>query len=115
MHISVSLLFATTRAQKIRIISSSPHVTHMMTANHLLLLLLIHFLLMLLVLGTFLKYFIFCCGVPNEVAFVKESGSVKRVAQLAFELLAVEDIPNLVGHLSIRLVDVLPLCEGKRA
>jgi len=55
MHISVSLLFATTRAQQIRIISSSRHVTHMMTANHLLLLLLIHFLLMLLVLGTFLK------------------------------------------------------------
>jgi hypothetical protein len=118
MHIRVSLLFATTSANPTIttvVISSSRHVTHVIAANHLLLLLLRlkHFLLMFHVFGAFLKYFIFCCGVPNEVTSVQESGSIERIAQLAFKLLAVEDIPDLVGHLSIGLVDVLPLCEGE--
>ena len=118
MHIRVSLLFATTSANPTIttvVISFSRHVTHVIAANHLLLLLLRvkHFLLMFHVFGAFLKYFIFCCGVPNEVTFVQESGSIERIAQLAFKLLAIENIPNLVGHLSIGLVDVLPLCEGE--
>ena len=118
MHIRVSLLFATTSANPTIttvVISSSRHVTHVMATNHLLLLLLRlkHFLLMFHVFGAFLKYFIFCCGVPNEVTFVQESGSIERIAQLAFKLLAIEDVPDLVGHLSIGLVDVLPLCEGE--
>jgi hypothetical protein len=119
MHIRVSLLFATTSANPTIttvVISFSRHVTHVIAANHLLLLLLIrlkHFLFMFHVFGAFLKYFIFCGGVPNEVTSVQESGSIERIAQLAFKLLAVEDIPDLVGHLSIGLVDVLPLCEGE--
>lgn len=119
MHILLSLYFATTSANPTIttvVISPSRHVAHVIAADHLLLLLLMrlkHFLLMFHVIGAFLKYFIFCCSVPNEVTSVKESGSIERIAQLAFKLLAVENIPNLVGHLSIGLVDVLPLCEGE--
>ena len=118
MHIRLSLLFAITGANTTIttvVISSSRHISHVMATNHLLLLLLRlkHFLLMFHVFGAFYKYFIFCGGVPNEVTSVQESGSIERIAQLAFKLLAVENIPNLVGHLSIGLVDVLPLCEGE--
>jgi len=118
MHVRLSLLSAITGAKPTIttvVISSSSHITHVMATNHLLLLMLRlkHFLFMFHIFGSFHKYFIFCSGVPNEVTPVQESGSIERIAQLAFKLLAIEDVPDLVGHLSIGLVDVLPLCEGE--
>lgn len=55
--------------------------------------------------------FLFLRGVPYEIALGEKCGPVEGVAELAVELLAVEHISDLICHLSVRLVDVLPLSE----
>lgn len=84
------------------------------TSHHLLLLLLLVHFWVSQILSAFRKHLILSRCIFDKVALIEESGPIKGVSELALELLTVEHIPDLVRHLPVRLVNVLPLCEGER-
>ena len=51
----------------------------------------------------------------DKILLIEQSGPIKSIAELTLQLLTVEHIPDLVRHLPVRLVDILPLGEWEGA